>query len=215
MKPDLIPVIGVDIGKRRDPTAIAVVEIEVRPVEAPAGCQRREEAHYLVRMLGRLPINTPYPDVVRRIESLCHQVRKRTGLDPFLFIDATGVGLPIVDQLKASHLPVQRLDAVLFTGGNRRNEKREEGRVLLGKAFLVSRLQTLLQFQRIHLPKSSEATALAQELRSFEIRVDDNARQRSGAFRVGTHDDLVTALGLAVQKEPTRKASSGSDRFEL
>jgi hypothetical protein len=36
----------------------------------------------------------------------------------------------------------------------------------------------------------------------FEIRVEENANERYGAFRVGSQDDLVTALGLAVQPEP-------------
>lgn len=73
--------------------------------------------------------------------------------------------------------------------------------VSLGKAFLVSRLQALLQTRRLHLPRSPEAEALAQELLDYEIRVDENANDRYGAFRVGTHDDLVTALGLAVQSD--------------
>lgn len=30
-------------------------------------------------------------------------------------------------------------------------------------------------------------------------RVSENANDTYGAFKVGTHDDLVTALGLAVQ----------------
>lgn len=46
------------------------------------------------------------------------------------------------------------------------------------------------------------ARELAAELRAYELRVDDNANDRYGAFRVGTHDDLVTALGLAVQVDP-------------
>ena len=33
----------------------------------------------------------------------------------------------------------------------------------------------------------------------FEIRVDENANDRYGAFKVGMHDDLVTAIGLATQ----------------
>lgn len=33
----------------------------------------------------------------------------------------------------------------------------------------------------------------------YELRVDENARETFGAFKVGTHDDLVTALGLATQ----------------
>jgi len=197
-----LPVIGVDIGQRRDPTAIAVVEIELRPVAQPERRLKTEEAHYLVRFLGRLPLGTPYPEVARHIAQLCASVKARGGRAPVLYVDATGVGLPVVDQLRASDLSVARLEAVLFTGGDQRKENPREGRVHLGKVFLVSRLQSLLQFQRIHLPQTPEAAVLAQELGDFEIRVDQNAHQRSGAFKVGTHDDLVTALGLAVQKEP-------------
>jgi hypothetical protein len=32
----------------------------------------------------------------------------------------------------------------------------------------------------------------------FEIRISDTGAMASGAFRTGTHDDLVTALGLSV-----------------
>jgi hypothetical protein len=34
--------------------------------------------------------------------------------------------------------------------------------------------------------------------------VSEDGDDRYGAFRVGSHDDLVTALGLAVQLEPGR-----------
>jgi len=74
--------------------------------------------------------------------------------------------------------------------------------VKLGKAWLVSRLQMLLQNGRLHLPRTAEAEALARELLDYEIRVSEDANDRYGAFRVGTHDDLVTALGLAVQLDP-------------
>jgi hypothetical protein len=37
-----------------------------------------------------------------------------------------------------------------------------------------------------------------------EIKRDDNANDRYGAFKVGTHDDTVTALGLAVVEGPQR-----------
>ena len=60
-------------------------------------------------------------------------------------------------------------------------------------------MQALLQTGRLHLPRTSESAALSDELLNYEIRVDSNANDRYGAFRVGTHDDLVTALGLAVQ----------------
>jgi hypothetical protein len=44
-----------------------------------------------------------------------------------------------------------------------------------------------------------EAQVLAQELLDYEIHVDEKANDTDGAFRVGSHDNLVTALGLAVQ----------------
>jgi hypothetical protein len=55
---------------------------------------------------------------------------------------------------------------------------------------------------RLHLPRTSQAERLAKELLDFEIRMDENANERYGAFQVGSQDDLVTALGLAVQPEP-------------
>jgi hypothetical protein len=52
------------------------------------------------------------------------------------------------------------------------------------------------------LPRTAEADILAGELLRDEIRVSEDANDRYGAFGVGTHDDLVTALGLAVQPAP-------------
>ena len=111
-----------------------------------------------------------------------------------LYVDATGVGQPVVDLLSAA---TARPIACYFTHGDRRTQER--GRVSIGKAWLVSRLQSLLQTGRLHLPATAEARQLAKELQDYEIRVDQDANDRYGAFKVGTHDDLVTALGLAVQ----------------
>jgi hypothetical protein len=204
---------GVDIGQKRDPTAIAVAEIEYRESDLPG---RRKESHYLVRHLERLPLGTPYPQVSRRIGEICQRVKEQTERRPYLFVDATGVGQPIVDLLDDSAPEAQVVWAVYFTHGDRQTENRGERKVTLGKAFLVSRLQMLLQCQRLHLPKHHrEADALVRELLDYEIRVDENANDRYGAFRVGTHDDLVTALGLAVQKEPTVSVYPGSVSYGL
>jgi hypothetical protein len=192
--------VGVDIGQKRDPTAIAVAEIEFR--DSPLA-RRKRESHYIIRHLERLPLGTPYPEVSKRIDKICQGVEKQTGRRSHLFVDATGVGKPIVDLLDDSSLSIQRVWAVHFTHGDRRNEERSTNHVSLGKAYLVSRLQMLLQCQRIHLPKNHrEADALVKELLDYEIRVDEDANDKYGAFRVGTHDDLVTALGLAVNQDP-------------
>jgi len=70
------------------------------------------------------------------------------------------------------------------------------------EAFLVSRLQTLLKLNRIDLPSKPEAQSPAEGLKEFEIQVAPDANARSGAFKVGTRDELVIALVLTVQRPP-------------
>jgi hypothetical protein len=195
--------IGVDIGQKRDPTAIAVAEVDRRL--RPDG---REDTHFLIRHLDRLPLGTPYPAVVERIAGVAREVLRRSRAQPTVYVDATGVGQPVVDLLHEAQVPGHLL-AVYFTHGDRRTANHRE--VKLGKAFLVSRLQALLQTRRVHLPRTAEAEVLARELLDYEIRVDEQANDRYGAFKVGTHDDLVTALGLAVQDDaqPTGGALYG------
>lgn len=200
---------GVDIGQKRDPTALCVAETELRQVEG------RTEIHFVVRHLERLPLGTPYPRVAERVARICDQVRARTGAGPLVYMDATGVGQPVVDILR-ERLPGGWVVPVYFTHGDRRVETREgEGvRVTLGKAHMVSRLQALLQNRRLHLPRSREAETLTEELQNYELRVSEDANDRYGAFRVGTHDDLVTALGLATQddRSPWRQQSFAAHR---
>jgi hypothetical protein len=200
--------IGVDIGQKRDPTAIAVVEQEL--VSRAAGVD--DAVHYTTRFLERLPLGTKYPVVARRLEQIVVNTRQvawehvvATQPSPWhppevlvtVFLDATGVGLPVVDLLRETGLDVR---ATYFTHGDRRTVSGDQ--VTLGKAWLVSRLQSLFQTRRLHLPKGHpEAQALLTELLDYEIKVDQNANDRYGAFKTGTHDDLVTALGLAVQED--------------
>jgi len=199
-------VMGVDIGQKRDPTAIAVVEWEERVVGQDivrrgnfvVDRHDKTETHYTARYLERLALGTPYTRVSRRVGELVAAVKEQAGQDlSKLFVDATGVGQPVVDLLRESGV---RTVEVYFNHGDKRVEVSRK-QVNLGKAYLVSRLQALLQSRRIHLPRTDEAEALAHELLDYEIRVDQDSNDRYGAFRVGTHDDLVTALGLAVQIE--------------
>jgi hypothetical protein len=195
--------IGVDVGQKVDPTAIAVVEAK----------RRGEEWAFLTRHLERLPLGTPFRDVAVRTSEVVAGVRarmhttgnrlERGGIQ--MYVDATGVGAPILEMIK-ERLPDSRscaIRAVYFTHGDRLT-RREDG-LSLGKAYLVSRMQTLLEWGRIELPRTDEAEELAEELLDYEIRVDEDANDKYGAFKVGAHDDLVTALGLAVLKDPRER----------
>jgi len=186
--------IGADIGQRADPTAFAVVEEQTRP----------DGVHYLCRVIERLPLGTPYPKVADRLVGVARYVRMQAeqeaesrGLDEprqvQMVVDATGVGTPVVDLLRErGEYPL----AAFFTHGDKYT--RNGNQVSIGKAWMVSRLQALLQSDRIHLAWTPESEALRKELLDYEIKVDQDANDKYGAFRTGTHDDLVTALGLAV-----------------
>jgi hypothetical protein len=196
-------VVGVDVGQKHDPTAIAVAEAETRD----GAC------HFTIRHLERLALGTTYPGVAARVAQVQAGIVARTRSAPKLYVDATGIGSALLDLLRSVGVYAT---ATYFTHGDRRVV--DEDGVKLGKAWLVSRLQVLLQCGQIHLPKTAEAEALTRELLDYEIRIDEQANDRYGAFRVGTHDDLVTALGLAVQEDaglPWWLWSTGDDRVEI
>jgi len=181
--------VGVDIGQKHDYTAIAVVEVELR----------RQEVHHVVHYLQRMPLMTPYHEVALRVAEVAGGAGVQARVTPEVYVDATGVGAPVTEEIRRAG--VTRLRPVYFTHGDRRTEDAEA--VHLGKLALVSRLNLLLGKHLVHLPSQSpEAEALIQELQDYEIRVDEHANDRYGAFKTGAHDDLVTALGLATLTDP-------------
>jgi hypothetical protein len=212
--------IGMDVGQKHDPTAICVAEMDMRvtgrilhrhatgQTQCSAECKPEMAAHFTARFLQRLPLGTSYPNVAERLVAIVGGLRAR-GIDRMeLRIDSTGVGAPVVDIMRnALRSEPCQIVAVTFTHGDR--YVRDGALATLGKAFLVSRLQALLQTTRIELPNTAEAKALAEELQVYEIRIDQDANDKYGAFKVGAHDDLVTALGLSVISESRQNSAVG------
>ena len=189
---------GVDIGQKRDHSAICVAETDKR------NNGQRQVLHYTVRYLQRFQLGFSFLELAQRIATVAERIERKAGDAPLIYVDATGLGMPVVDLLCDEGGWAWDLTPVYFNHGDRRTEDGVgwDREVKLGKAYLVSRLQTLLQAGYLHLPRTPEAKALAQELRDYEIEVTEDANDRYGDFKVGSQDDLVTALGLAVQCEP-------------
>lgn len=194
--------IGIDIGQMHERSAIAVVETATRRPgergEREDGDSSRLEVYHTVRFLERLPVGTTAPALAARLKGIVTGVRDYH-MGYTIFADATAIGQPIIDVLV--HQAGVRLTPVYTTWGDRRVVA-EEGYVTLGKAHLVSQLQALLQTGCLLLPSSDEARVLAKELLDYEITMTEQANDTYGAFVVGTKDELVTALGLAVQAQP-------------
>jgi len=212
--------IGVDVGQIHDPTAISVAEVSQLPTGkyrygevAPAYFDRDGQwvppqgadpvlvSEYTIRHIGRLPLGTSYPDVAEHIANmLCNPLLAERAVR--VLIDVTGVGRPVYDDLlkevslrqEARHAQVRPIS---FSHGEKYN--RSTG--TLGKAYLVSRLQSLLQGGRVHAPYTPEMKATLDELRVYEINVSQDGKDTYGAS-IGKHDDLATALALSCLEDP-------------
>lgn len=228
--------VGIDVGQVHDPMTICVSEVSRRdtgkrrytshPTMAgynirgdwiPAtGIQSVLATEYTVRYITRLPLGTSYPAAALLIaDMLCSPLL--TGRKVHVFIDSTGVGKPVYEDLvqefslrrrgfyrqdgtfqEARHIADTHIKPITFVHGEAYNRKTGS----LGKAFLVSRLQSLFQSKRVHAPDTAEVLAMLEELKIYERRMSQDGKDQYGAFKTGTHDDLATALGLSILTDP-------------
>lgn len=95
-------------------------------------------------------------------------------------IDATGVGDPIVEDLKSRGLNISDDDAIVFTEKTRMN--------------LLNNLAMLLEQDKIQIP---DDPGLITELESFQYSLSPLGKIKVGVPE-GMHDDRVFSLALAV-----------------
>lgn len=198
--------IGIDIGKRHDPSAVVIAFTESR---SDSG---KPTTHYTIPFLKRLKLETSYPEQVKELVAICDGAVKRFSASkgsgfhkkPQILVDVTGVGDAVVDLLAPQVERTGILRPCRFAGGDQLIRNASNSReIRVGKSYFVSRLQILSESKRIHLPAQlAEAQQLSQEMLDFDIDVDEaSGKATYGAIRPGTHDDLVTAIGLACLQE--------------
>jgi hypothetical protein len=184
---------GLDLGQRRDYTALAVVEKleRARPYGQP------EFEALLVRHAERMPLGTRYPAVLERVREFMRLPELR-GLCE-LVVDAIGVGAPIVDMLRTERQG-SALSAVTITAGERESARPGPGCVEFNvpKKDLVGSLQLAIEKGEIRIGKGAPWTAaLTEELMDMRKTTRENGRERMGAEGAGQHNDLVMTLALA------------------
>lgn len=183
--------VGLDLGQSKDYTALAILE---RHGEG-------QEAVFHARHLHRYELGTSYPAIVANVSEILK--RPELGKRPMLAIDGTGCGAAVVDMFKLAKLNAI-LWPVLITGGDA--ESQEGGVYRVPKRNLVAVTQVALQTGRLKVAASlPEAATLTNELQNFQVRINDNAHDSYGAWRTGTHDDLVLAVALALWVGRQRK----------
>jgi hypothetical protein len=197
---------GLDLGQRRDHTAVAVVEKED---EHPLYAGLRPE-RLVVRHLQRAPLGTGYPAVVEAVREAVwsDELQGRCALA----VDATGLGAPVVDMLKAARLGCD-LAAVTITSGEK--ETQQGMYFSVPKRDLIGGLQVRLEAGELRIARGIEGVgALVRELMNMRRRDRGGGRVRVGADGFGEHDDLVVALALAVWRaRPKPKVRFGDRRL--
>ena len=178
---------GLDLGQRHDYSAVVVVE----RIEHRRAFQATAFDKLLVRHVERMPLGTPYPKVVERMHELLHS--EELWGHCALAVDATGVGGPVVDMLRAARLGCN-VTAVTITGGERGMERSD--RASVPKQDLLAEIQVLLETGRLKIGNVRDARVLMRELMDMRTSVNGSGRVRMGAEGTGQHDDLVIALAL-------------------
>ncbi len=216
--------IGLDLGQAKDFSALAIIEAvriattTKKPDEKPDCTNTKEEITQLHCVhLERWQLRTSYPaivaDVVRMINGL--DPERTSGGKTVLAVDATGVGAPVVDLFKHEKINAE-LAPIQIVGGA--NISEEFGMTRVPKRDLVSVVQVGLQNRTLKIAAGlADADTLSRELQNFTVKITDAANDVYGAWREGTHDDLVLAVALALwtaNRKPLHVSQMERDIFQ-
>lgn len=195
--------IGLDLGQSQDYTALAIIEQTVTiPVSRSFAAKVEEIIEQNCVHLQRYELRTPYPAIVKDVGRIVQRVNQQARqaeenyAQTVLAIDATGVGAPVVDLFRAERLPVS-LEPIQIVAGA--TVSQDNGVTRVPKRDLVGTVQLALQNKTLKVAAAlKEAATLTRELQNFQVKITDSANDVYGAWREGTHDDLVLAVALAL-----------------
>lgn len=143
--------------------------------------------------LDRLELRTPYPEVVGRIDTTIRTPPLRLDRTP-LIVDATGVGLPVVEMMRQAGLGPT---ACTITSDFNVTIDPYDGGYRVPKRDLISTMSVLLEQRRLKIPTTLPNSAmLVKELQEFKRTVTKVGNDSYAAER-DRHDDMVLTIALA------------------
>ncbi len=197
--------IGLDLGQAQDFSALAVIEsvrvvTTTKEADEEINCDNTKDVLTELNCihLERWKLRTSYPsivaDTVRMINVL--DPSRIPDRKPVLCVDGTGCGAAVIDLFKLEKFNAE-LVPILITGGS--EVTRDNYATKVPKRDLVGVVQVGLQNRMLKIASGLDlAETLSRELQNFTVKITNAANDVYGAWREGTHDDLVLAVALAV-----------------
>lgn len=190
--------LGVDVGQRHDPTALALLEVAITTdltCRDGATFAHPKTVRRVFRLLERLELGTPYPAAAARVAEVAGS--PKLGGRVVMALDATGVGRPFLDMLKTHSMNGAKIVPTVMTAG-REEITDKTGTVMLPKRDLVSDLAIALDKRTIEFANGLPLMeVLLREFQNFKLKFTKAGNDQYEAWRSGDHDDLVFAVALA------------------
>jgi len=189
--------LGCDLAKSLDYTSFAVIEMVWSP--------EIQDFIYHLKALDRIR-GVDYPvitdTIIATVKRLDLEGRRDvaalTSDGPHLCMDASGLGAPIRDYLKQSHvfgggMYGKKLYPVVFTGGEAARLDPVTHNFNISKSLIISNFLSLMQHRRFDYAPDLEALPLLEkEIASFKYHLTASGHTGFDAEQ-GAHDDLICA----------------------
>jgi len=189
--------LGCDLAKVLDFTSFAVIEMVWSPMI--------KDFVYHLKALDRVR-GVDYPKItdtiIATVKRLDVEGRRNmatlTSDGPHLCMDASGLGAPIKDYLKQSHIFSggmygKKIYPVVFTGGEAARYDTVTHNYNISKGLIISNFLSLMQHKRFDYAPDLEALPLLEkEIASFKYHLTPSGHTGFDAEQ-GAHDDLICA----------------------
>ena len=202
---------GVDVGQSSDPTAIAILQHRIIPLDTWTPNAKAEhwkqdrQTFFDVRHLERLPIGRPYPEYVQNVAERLQRPPLNAGCT--LAADQTGVGAAVLDLFEEAGL---RPNRITITAGLEVTQHGGRG-FHVPKSVLITNLEAKSHSGELRIAADTQdAEALREELKDFR-RLVSSAGRPSWNAREGKHDDLILAVAIALWISTNRPSFSSSE----
>ena len=189
--------VGVDLGMRRDHSAVAVLDLSLIP-RGRCGVTYAWlfQPRLAIRALERIPLGTCYRDVhliVREYVDALNNRRDRNG-HPIdyrqeIVIDAGGPGPPVVAELRSAMPSGVQVTPVLLTAGKGENSL-SGGYTSVPRRTVITGLIRMIHLRTLGCPPGVDHFSV------FEEELLELDGQTTHPVSAAGHDDLVIAVGL-------------------